>query len=164
MWETIREILFPSKTLKVRLTTLLILVLIITLGFLFARREKIVAGRIVDCETRSPVVGAYVEASQHGWGISGGQLVWDKPYPSGTKSGNSGDFVIHYRVGSAARLGAIKDGYIKALQPEVPRKGVVIGMLRGDKPTEVTYNCKLSSECFQTTVENGMPVSRNICQ
>lgn len=162
MWETIREVLFPYKTLKIRLVIFLILVLIISLGFIFARREKTIAGQIVDCQTNSPIVDAEVAVNQIGWGFND-YLVWDKSYVYSAKSDNSGYFKIGYKVGNSANITAQKDGYIKAQQFEYPRNNVIIKMLQGNKPTEVTYNCKSSSECLETTLENGVQVTRNIC-
>ncbi len=162
MWETIREVLFPYKTLKIRLAILLILVLIISFSFIFARREKTIAGHIVDCQTNSPIVGAEVAVNQRGWGFND-YLVWDKSYVYSAKSDNSGYFKIKYRVGSSADITAQKDGYIKAQQFENPYDDVIIKMLQGNKPLELTYNCKLSSACYEATLENDVQVTRNIC-
>lgn len=146
----------------IRLVILLILALVIFIGFIFARREKTVAGHIVDCQTNNPIIGAEVVVNQRGWGFDG-YLVWDKSYVYSAKSGNSGYFKINYNVGSSANITAQKDGYIKAQQFESPKDGVVVKMLLGNKPLEVTYNCKLSSECLQTTVKNNVQVTRNVC-
>lgn len=162
MRETIREILFPYKIFKIRLVIFLIFVLVISFGFIFARREKTIAGHIVDCQTNSPIVGAEVAVNQIGWGFND-YLVWDKSYVYSAKSDNSGYFKIRYKVGDSANVTAQKDGYIKAQQFEDSRSDVVIKMLQGNKPIEVTYNCKLSSECYKTTLENGVQVTRNIC-
>lgn len=162
MWETIREILFPYKTFKIRLIIFVILVLVIFFSFVFARREKIIAGRIVDCQTNSPVGGAEVAVNQIGWGFSG-HLVWDESYVYRAKSDDSGYFKIKYRVGSSANIMVKKDGYINAHQFEYSRNDVIIKVLQGNKSTEVTYNCKLSSECLETTFENGVRVARNVC-
>jgi len=137
-------------------------VLVISFGFIFARREKAIIGHIVDCQTNNPIAGAGVAVNQIGWGFND-YLLWDKSYAYSAKSDNSGYFKIKYRVGSSANITVQKDGYIKAQQFEYPRDDVIIKMLQGDKPTEVTYNCKLSSECLETTLENGIQVTRNIC-
>lgn len=162
MWMIIREILFPLKTIKIRLVIILILASVIFIGFIFARREKTIAGYIVDCQTNSPIIGVDVTVNQIGWGFDG-HLVWDKSYVYSAKSDDSGYFKISYNVGSSANITAQKNGYIKAQRFEDPKDGIMVKLLKGNKPPEVTYNCKLSSECLQTTVENNMQVTRNIC-
>jgi hypothetical protein len=150
------------KLLKIRLYALLIITLIISLGFLISRREKVVSGHVLDCATGRPIAGAEVHANQSGWGF-GDYLVWDKPYISSAVTDDTGHFTMTYRVGDSANISAEKKGFLKALQYESPRSDAVIKLLQGNKAAEVTYNCKLSSECLVTTLENNVQVSRNVC-
>lgn len=77
--------------------------------------------------------------------------------------GQRGFFKISYRVGNSAKILTKKDGYITSEQFENPKDGIIIKMLQGNRPLERTYNCRLSSGCLQTTVENNVQVTRNIC-
>lgn len=129
---------------------------------MWARREKIISGVVLDCQTNKPISDVEVSVNQIGWGFDR-YLVWDKSYVYATKSDNLGHFKISYRVGSSANILAKKERYITTQQFEHPTDGVMVKLLKGNKPLEVTYNCKLSSECLQTTVENNVQVSRNIC-
>ena len=163
MWKIIREILFPYKTLKFRLIILLVLIIAVYFIFMWARREKTISGFVFDCQTNNAVVNAKVSVNQIGWGIDNNRLVWDKSYVYDTQSDTAGFFKISYRVGNSAKILASKDDYITAEQFEHPKDGVMVKLLRGNKPLEVTYNCKLLSECLQATIENNVQVTRNVC-
>ena len=162
MWGFIREVLFPYKTFKLRLIILLVLIATIYFGFILARREKTISGFVLDCQTNKPIDNTEVFVNQRGWGFDR-YLIWDKSYVYVGKSDNLGYFKISYKVGNSANISAKKEGYITAQQFEKPKDGVILKMLRGSKPLEVTYKCRLSSECLQTTIENNVQVTRNIC-
>jgi len=151
---------------KILITTILILVLIISIPFLLFsfvfRNEKQIDGYVLDCETESPIGNAEVSVNQRGWGTHNGQLVWDKDYTTVTTSDDSGYFVISYRVGSSAHIQVKKSGFINAEQWEYPGT-ITVKILRGDKPTEMTNYCKVSSECLSCIIENGIQVCRNTC-
>jgi hypothetical protein len=125
-------------------------------------REKAVSGQVVDCETNEKIMDAKVSLQQRGWGFDGG-LVWDKTYVSETLTNGVGEFEATFRVGNNANILVSKDGYVNAQQFEEPAKNISVRMLRGNYPTEVTYNCTLSSECLKKTVEGGVTVFRNSC-
>ena len=146
-----------------RLVVLIGLLLITAFGFMFARRDKVVAGHVVDCQTNAPIAGADILVSQSGWGFSNGSLVWDRTYVYRATSDETGSFELTYNVGSSANIGVHKDGYLQAQQYEEARAGILVGLLKGDKPTERTYYCKLSSQCFVTRVEGNVQVTTNIC-
>src|SRR5512138_1164228 len=86
-------------------------VLVVALAFGVARRTKTIRGRVTDFETHEPLSGVPVFAYQSGWGVSGGSIVWDKSYPYRDVTGTTGEFTLHYRVGSSAHLGVDLDGY-----------------------------------------------------
>ncbi|HSQ32743.1 MAG TPA: hypothetical protein VLN49_22965 [Gemmatimonadaceae bacterium] len=71
-----------------------------------------------------------VFAYQSGWGIDGGQLIWDKSFPTRAVTGPTGDFVLHYRVGSSARLGIDLPGYNQFRAFSGPWKRVDIRLKR----------------------------------
>ena len=142
---------------------ILFLILLVGGGFLFIRREKTVSGIVLDCSTNEPIVNAEVSANQRGWGLIDGSLLWDKDYISKARTDNSGEFTLGYRVGDSANMRANKEGYITAQQFEPRGEGIVVRLLQGNNPAEVTYNCKLLSECLETTVEDGIQVTRNVC-
>jgi len=68
-------------------------------------------GTVRDFETGEPIVGATVTAVQHGWGISNGQLVWDKDRSDSTTTDLGGAFSIEFRSGSSVKLRARSGGY-----------------------------------------------------
>ena len=140
---------------------LIILVFVVLLAggiFVFVWREKIVSGIVVDCTTNEPIAGAEVSAHQH---IT--FAIGHEGFVYRTTSDDTGAFKLSYKVGDAAQMTVRKDGYIAAQQFEYPREDIVVRMLQGNAPTEVTYNCKLSSECLETTIESGVQVTRNVC-
>jgi hypothetical protein len=159
MNETIRNIPLPSKRGLILFAAIIVAVAI---GFVLARREKMVSGTVVDCESGLPVPGATISLRQSGWGYSE-YLVWDKAYPFQTESDASGHFEAIWRVGDVANISAKKDGYLEAMQHEFPGSEVMVRMRKGSSPIDVTYGCRTSSECYQTTVNNGVEELRNIC-
>jgi len=72
---------------------------------------KTVSGTVTDFETGRGIQGATIRAAQHGWGISNGNLVWDKDYSSFATTDEQGRFTIGYRRGSSANLWAESPGY-----------------------------------------------------
>lgn len=149
-----------------RRLTLLILVLLLLLSIalvFFARRTKTINGRVIDCATSTPIVGATVTAAQSGWGFRNGQLVWDKNYITAVPTDSAGSFILSYRVGSSATLIATASGYLTAQQYEYPGRAKTIRMRRGTDPSEVTYDCRLSSECVESVLRNGVQISWNKC-
>jgi hypothetical protein len=52
------------------------------------------SGEIVDYVSGAPVAGASITAHSRGWGISDGQLVWDRSYSERTSSDAKGRFTI----------------------------------------------------------------------
>ena len=159
----LKEFLFPRKTFKIRLVIFLILALVVYTGFLFARGEKTLSGVVLDCITNQPVANVEVSTNQRGWGFIEGSLVWDKDYISKTTTSSSGEFTTTYSAGGTADIKASKEGYITAQQFENPKERMVVRILQGDKPREVTYNCRLSSECLETRIENNVQITRNVC-
>ncbi|OGI60536.1 hypothetical protein A2641_03315 [Candidatus Nomurabacteria bacterium RIFCSPHIGHO2_01_FULL_37_25] len=154
------NLLFTSKT---RLFLGLILILVITVFFIYTRREKVISGYVRDCGTNEVINNAEVSVNQVGWGFQNGNIVWDKMYVNSVHTDSLGYFQILYRVGSSANLMSKKAGYITAQQYEYPAEDITINMLKGYKPTEVTYNCKLSSECLSCANEDGVKVCRDVC-
>jgi hypothetical protein len=146
-----------------RLVILIGLGPIVAIGFLVARRDKIVAGHVVDCQTNAPIAGAGVLVTQSGWGFSNGSLVWDRSYVYRTTSDDTGRFSVTYNVGSSADILVEKKGYIRAQQYEEENSSISIRILRGDKPMERTYYCRLSSECYVTRMEGNVQVTSNVC-
>ncbi len=147
----------------VRLIVLVGLALIVAFGFVLARRDKIAAGHVVDCQTNAPIAGADVSVIQIGWGFNNGSLVWDRSYVYRATSDDTGRFGVTYNVGSSANIIVKKEGYIDAQQYEDENSNIAIRILRGNKPMELTYNCKLSSECYVTRTEGNVQVTSNIC-
>lgn len=52
------------------------------------------SGEVVDYATGKPIAGASVAALSRGWGISDGQLVWDKTYLARTSTDSGGRFAV----------------------------------------------------------------------
>jgi hypothetical protein len=157
------EFLFPKKTLKIRLAILIVLLFVVFAGFFFERKDKSITGVVLDCASNQPIPNVEVSVNQRSWGFIDGSLVWDRDYISKATTSNSGEFTITYEVGSSTNIKTEKEGYITAWQFENPKQGIIIRMLQGNKPGEVTYNCKSSSECLQTTIEDGVQVTKNVC-
>ncbi len=114
-----------------------------------------ISGQVIDCETNDPIVRAEIGLYQQTL------LTWDKVHLFQNKSDDYGKFSIKYNFDSVAQIRVKKDGYIKANQYEPPKDGIIIRMLKGDKPLEVTYNCQLSSECNKqiSEIRNGKKVT-----
>ncbi len=119
-------------------------------------------GQVLDCQTNDPIAKAEVSVSLRGWGFSDGGLVWDKEYVNSTQSDDSGRFKISLGSNSAL-IKVTKEGYITAEQREEPGKEIIVRALKGNDSIEVTYNCKLSSECLSCSVEGNAKVCKNIC-
>ena len=135
---------------------------IIPLGTLYAFREKTISGSVIDCQTNEPVASAEIVVSQNFLEFKSG-VVWFKSYISRAVGDPDGYFQVTYRVGNSADILANKDGYISARQFEGPGDGVVIKMLQGENPAELTYNCRLLSECLVDSIEDDVRVYRNTC-
>lgn len=52
------------------------------------------SGEVVDYATGEPIAGASVAAHSRGWGMSDGQLVWDRSYSARTTTDSEGRFTI----------------------------------------------------------------------
>ncbi len=86
--------------------------------------EKHVSGTVTDFETDRPIEGATIRAAQHGWGLSNGNLVWDKDYSTYTTTDSAGSFTIGYRHGSSVNLWVEHQGY-QRFQSWYPRSANV---------------------------------------
>lgn len=53
-----------------------------------------VTGRVVEYGSGEPIADAVIAVTRRGWGVSGGQLVWDKAYHSETRSDAQGRFAL----------------------------------------------------------------------
>jgi hypothetical protein len=71
-----------------------------------------VEGRVVDHATGRPVAGAAVTLTGRGWGLSDGELVWDKDYAARTHADAAGRFRARVRGGSV-RIAVDADGYLR---------------------------------------------------
>jgi hypothetical protein len=139
-------------------------ILIMLATLVFFRREKVVAGQVVDCDSGEPVSEVLVAVNQHGWGFVDRSLVWDKSYVTAGKSGENGSFLIGFKVGSSANITTTAEGYMKAQQYEIPSRNVVIKIRKGTEPPgQVTHNCRLTEECISCTLENNVQVCKNVC-
>ncbi|OGY96753.1 MAG: hypothetical protein A2122_00315 [Candidatus Liptonbacteria bacterium GWB1_49_6] len=132
---------FPTR---IALLILIISVLFIAGMFVFGRREKFIAGRVVDCQTGAPIGSAEVSVDQRGWGIQNGQVIWDKDYIYTTHTDQDGRFALRFKVGAnSVNLIAKFPSYLRAQQYERPDSDtVLIRMLVGSNPlNEPTENC-----------------------
>lgn len=129
---------------------------------LLSRQSNVAEGYVTDCESNIPVEGAQVSLNERGWGFRDGQLVWDKDYAYTALTTKQGFFQIIYK-GNPTDIKATKSGYLLEQKYETPSKNVSLKMLRGDMPTEVTYDCKLSKECLVTIVDHGVQITKNVC-
>lgn len=147
-------------------SSVIIIGLVVALGtaalVLFNTQKKIAAGYIYDCHTNQPLSNAEVSINDRGWGLSNGSLIWDKSYAYKAVTSERGFFRIIYK-GNPTDMQAKKSGYIAAQQYEKPTRNIIIKMREGDIPGEVSYNCRLSSECLQATNEDGVLVTKNVC-
>lgn len=144
---------------------LFFVLIVVGVGFLYTRREKTLVGNVIDCESGEPISDVLVSVNQRGWGITEGSIVWDRDFITNTKSDNGGHYIVKYRVGKSAYLRAEKEGYIPAEWYTYSDKNVVLRMRKefAQPVGVVTYDCKLSSECLQTTIDDGIKVTRNTC-
>ena len=76
-----------------------------------AGRTRGVEGRVVDHATGRPVSGAVVTLVGRGWGVSDGQLVWDKERAASATSDAEGRF--RARVRGDVNVRAEADGYVR---------------------------------------------------
>jgi hypothetical protein len=120
------------------------------------------AGRVVDCRTRQPVVGATLVAQESDWGWRNGGVVWDKAYIYPAVSDAQGRFVIHYRHDEAAHLTIRKQGFRFTLLDTGSNSNVEIGMLSGPE-TAWSRNCRPSEECLKTWMKNGVQMATDVC-
>lgn len=80
----------------------------------------------MDYRTDAPISGAAVTVTRAGWGMSNGQLVWDKSYSASTRTDSQGRFSIGLPgpmllVGSGpGRLSAEAAGYQRLSEVEAP--------------------------------------------
>lgn len=148
-----------------RLIILFFVILAIIGSIFLARKEKKIVGRVISCESGEPIAGAVVSALQHGWGISNGQLAWDKDYITTAVSDSSGSFALAWRVGRSVKLESAKEGYLNAAWFADPGANIAMRMRTGDSHSllSVTYDCKTSSECLSCNTENGVRSCKNIC-
>lgn len=155
------------KIKKISTSIAIILLFILIAIFINPRKEKILSGRVLDCQTNQPVEGVEIVAAQTGWGwdSSVSYLVWDKSYATKTITDNNGNYILKYNVGSSAHIVTTKDGYYKADQYESPGNNILIKVLSGNKDNkyEFTSYCKFLKDCMQMTVENGVKIYRDIC-
>lgn len=70
-----------------------------------------IEGVVTDYETGEPIRGATVTALQHGWGVSNGQLVWDKDKSVSVETDEAGTFAVGFRSWSGVRLRSRAPGY-----------------------------------------------------
>lgn len=73
--------------------------------------ERTVSGVVVDFGTGRPLAGVEVTAVQHGWGFSGGTLVWDKDKSTTVTTDADGRFEAPFRWASTVRLRTRQPGY-----------------------------------------------------
>jgi hypothetical protein len=122
-----------------------------------------IAGRVFDCQTQQPVPGARVEVHETDWGKGATGVVWDKDYVYSADTDAQGNYSIEYRHDSSAKVLVHKDGYRITQHFTAPSKQVDMGMLAGPA-TEWTEKCKPLNECLHTTMENGVQVTRDVCE
>ena len=83
------------------------------------------AGGIVrDAATGRPIANATLQASNYGWGLRDGQLVWDREKISTTTSGRDGAFSFDVDGGSNLRVRA--RGYAEVRTSFCPRRTLVL--------------------------------------
>ena len=121
------------------------------------------AGRVFDCKTQQPVAGARVEIHQTDWGMRDGGVVWDKDFAYSTTSGEDGKFTVSYSHGSDAKILVKKSGYMVTQHFSAPSTAAEVGLLAG-KESDYSEKCKPLNECLRTTTENGVQVTRDVCE
>jgi hypothetical protein len=121
-----------------------------------AGRMRVVEGRVVDHATGRPVSGAVVTLAGRGWGISDGQLVWDKERSVRAIADADGRFRTPARSGltdvRAEAEGYVRyDGRVEGPRVEVrlvPRRpanpSLVRGLLEVGKRDGVDYGWVLA--------------------
>lgn len=95
------------------LVGLALLCVVVMIGVVAARTamaSHYIEGTVVD-SSGAPLPGVTVAVKNRGWGLSNGQLVWDKEYVYQTRSDSAGRFRIIYDVGGSAHLTATAQGY-----------------------------------------------------
>jgi hypothetical protein len=70
-----------------------------------------IRGEVTDYESGEPIRGATVTAVRSGWGVSNGQLVWDKDRSVSVMTDVGGAFAVDVRSGSSVKLRAQAGGY-----------------------------------------------------
>ncbi len=79
-----------------------------------AQNERVIKGRVLD-ESNLPIQGANVIACYSGWGLSNGQMVWDKTFCSNAVVTNhEGAYAVSFKGASLFRMVATKDGWTQA--------------------------------------------------
>ncbi len=125
---------------------------------------KSISGVVVSCDTGLPIAAAEVAVYGAGWGMSNGKLIWDKSYGSTTQTDSSGRYDLTYKLGTS--LQTKKEGYLTA-QNHVKNGDTVQVKLReitaDVDPTELTFDCRLSSECYKLREEGDVIVGWNDC-
>jgi hypothetical protein len=122
-----------------------------------------IEGHVFDCQTKQPIAGARVEVHETDWGKRDGSVVWDKEYIYAADTDSQGNYRIEYRHDSSAKVVLHKEGYRITQHFTSPSKKVDMGMLAGPG-TEWSEKCKPLSECLHTTMENGVQVTRDVCE
>jgi hypothetical protein len=122
-----------------------------------------IAGRVFDCQTKQDVAGARVEVHETDWGERDGGIVWDKDFVYAADTDAQGRYKIEYRHDSSAKVLVRKDGYSITQHFTGPSEHVDMGLLTGPA-TEWTEQCKPLKECLHTTMENGVQVTRDVCE
>lgn len=83
-----------ARRLRLRLRLRLAMISLLSALLLAGCTGAPVSGQLVDYRSDEPIAGATVMASQRGWGISDGQLVWDRTYTTSTRTGADGRFQL----------------------------------------------------------------------
>jgi hypothetical protein len=122
-----------------------------------------IEGRVFDCGTKQAIAGARVEVHETDWGKRDGSVVWDKDYVYSAETDAQGHYKVEYRHDSSAKVLVRKDGYRITQHFTSPSNQVDMGMLAGSA-TEWSEKCKPLSECLHTTIENGVQVTRDVCE
>ena len=123
----------------------------------------------MDCETNQPISGALVSLSQSDWGRADeGYLIWDKVSTNQTLTNDDGSFEISFFIKSSLNVGVKKEGYYFAVNYFDQEKDVIIKIrklqnLSASTSQIITYDCKLSTECYVTKIENNIKRSWNNC-
>jgi len=122
-----------------------------------------IEGRVFDCQTRQSIAGARVEVHETDWGRGSSGVVWDKDYIYSADTDAQGHYKIEYRHSSSAKVLVHQDGYRITQHFTSPSSQVDMGLLPGSG-SEWSEKCKPLSECLHTTMENGVQVTRDVCE